>query len=157
LADMAERYAEVPQLRFTGYVPEEDVERIFTESTVVVFPYTSTTGSSGVLHQAGSYGKAVVLPDLGDLGILIREEGYSGEFFDPKNIGSLAYAIERILVDDVYRMELGETNYRAATSLPMSTITTMYLDLFEAIQKKRGKKEGTSKIEKKPEDILVRL
>ena len=40
---------------------------IFDEAAVVVFPYTATTGSSGVLHQAGSYGKAVVMPDLGDL------------------------------------------------------------------------------------------
>ncbi|MBT8285492.1 MAG: glycosyltransferase, partial [Flavobacteriaceae bacterium] len=136
LNEMAEKYAHVSQLKFTGYVAEEDVPRIFGESAVAVFPYTSSTGSSGVLHQAGSYGKAVALPDLGDLGILVREEGYSGEFFEPGNTASLADAIERILTDDAYRINLGQTNYKAACSLPMSDITQMYTDYFKAIKYK---------------------
>ena len=41
---------------------------MFAAASVAVFPYTSTTGSSGVLHQAGSYGCPVALPDIGDLG-----------------------------------------------------------------------------------------
>ncbi|HAI38963.1 MAG TPA: glycosyl transferase family 1, partial [Maribacter sp.] len=59
LDEMKQKYSHVPQIRFTGYVAEEDVPKIFGESAVTVFPYTSTTGSSGVLHQAGSYGNAV--------------------------------------------------------------------------------------------------
>jgi len=136
LAEMAVKYAHVSNLRFTGYVAEEDVPVIFGESAVVVFPYTSTTGSSGVLHQAGSYGKAVALPDLGDLGILVREEGYTGEFFEPNNVGSLADAIEKILVNDSHRVALGKKNYNAACSLPMSVITQMYADYFKAIKYK---------------------
>lgn len=156
LDDVAEQYKHVGQLRFTGYVPEEDVQRIFNESAVCVFPYTSTTGSSGVLHQAGSYGKAVVLPDLGDLGILIREEGYSGEFFNPSSADSLAYAIQKILDDDAYRVELGKINYQAATSLPMSKITQMYLDLFEDIQRRRGIKVKQHSYDKESiKEILV--
>lgn len=142
LASVRKKYAHVPQLRFTGYVAEEDVPVIFGESAVVVFPYTSTTGSSGVLHQAGSYGKAVALPDLGDLGILVREEGYQGEFFDPNSTESLAEAITNILQYDSYRIHLGKTNYRAACSLPMSEITQMYIDYFKAIQ--FSKTAGTS-------------
>ncbi|MGB3150316.1 MAG: glycosyltransferase, partial [Maribacter sp.] len=100
LESVQQKYAHVEQLRFTGYVAEEDVPMIFGESTVVVFPYTSTTGSSGVLHQAGSYGKAVALPDLGDLSILVKEEGYKGEFFDPECSASLAVALQNILQHD---------------------------------------------------------
>ncbi|WP_299533085.1 glycosyltransferase [Ulvibacterium sp.] len=129
-----EKYSDVGQIRFTGYVAEEDVPKIFGESAVVVFPYTSTTGSSGVLHQAGSYGKAVALPDLGDLSILVREEGYQGEFFDPESAESLADAIACVLLDDSYRIHLGMTNYKAACSLSMSDITQMYVDYFKAIQ-----------------------
>jgi len=136
LAEMAVKYEHVTNLRFTGYVAEEDVPVIFGESAVVVFPYTSTTGSSGVLHQAGSYGRAVALPDLGDLGILVREEGYTGEFFEPNNVGSLADAIEKILVNDSHRVALGKKNYNAACSLPMSVITQMYTDYFKAIKYK---------------------
>ncbi len=140
LDSMAEKYSYVSQLRFTGYVAEEDVPRIFGDSAVVVFPYTSTTGSSGVLHQAGSYGKAVSLPDLGDLSILVREEGYRGEFFEPESVDSLAEAIESILTNDAYRRSLGKSNYQAACSLPMSAIAEMYINHFNDI---KMKKEGT--------------
>lgn len=95
--EMKEKYSHVEQLRFTGYVAEEDVPVIFGESAVVVFPYTSTTGSSGVLHQAGSYGKAVALPDLGDLSILVREEGYMGEFFALKTSIRLPMPLKKSL------------------------------------------------------------
>lgn len=134
-----EKYKHVQNLTFTGYVAESDVPVIFGESAVVVFPYTSTTGSSGVLHQAGSYGKAVVLPDLGDLSILVKEEGYRGEFFDPINSSSLATAIEKIILNDAYRIELSKLNYEAACSLPMGTIVGMYLSHFKSIILKKRK------------------
>jgi glycosyltransferase involved in cell wall biosynthesis len=133
LANVQEQYKHIPQLTFTGYVAEKDVATIFNESAVVVFPYTSTTGSSGVLHQAGSYGKAVVMPDLGDLALLVKDEGYQGEFFDPTSVASLASAIEAIVTDEAYRISLGQANYKAATAFPLERITDMYLEQFEAI------------------------
>lgn len=133
LANVQEQYKHVPKLTFTGYVAEEDVATLFNESAVVVFPYTSTTGSSGVLHQAGSYGKAVVMPDLGDLALLVKDEGYQGEFFEPTSVDSLANAIKAIVTNDAYRVALGNANYKAATAFPMSRITDMYLEAFEGI------------------------
>lgn len=130
LERVQKEYATVPHLTFTGYVAEEDVPVIFSESAMVVFPYTSTTGSSGVLHQAGSYGKAVVMPDLGDLSILVKEEGYRGEFFEPESVLSLADAIEALVTDETHRNTLARANYEAATALPMSRITEMYLNVF---------------------------
>jgi glycosyltransferase involved in cell wall biosynthesis len=135
LKEIEKQYAAVQQLRFTGYVPEEDVERIFTESAVVVFPYTSTTGSSGVLHQAGSYGKAAIMPNLGDLAMLVKEEGYGGEFFDPNSIESLADAIQKVLQDEVYRVQLSRQNYFAAASLPMNDLADWYTLHFQKLLK----------------------
>lgn len=137
LANVQEQYKHVPQLTFTGYVEEADVAPLFNESAVVVFPYTSTTGSSGVLHQAGSYGKAVVMPDLGDLALLVKDEGYQGEFFEPTSVDSLANAIEAIVTNDAYRISLGNINYKAATAFPMERITDMYLEQFEAIMARK--------------------
>jgi len=140
LKSVKERYAHISRLNFTGYVAESDVPKIFSESAMVVFPYTSTTGSSGVLHQAGSYGKAVVMPDLGDLSILVKEEGYRGEFFNPTNVDSLANAIEKIVLNTAYRNELGKANYKAATAYPMSKVTSMYLEEFNKIRQRHGQK-----------------
>lgn len=133
LASVQEKYQHIDQVRFTGYVEEHEVPTLFKNSAVVVFPYTATTGSSGVLHQAGSYGKAVVLPDLGDLALLVEDEGYRGEFFAPESVHSLAKAIEKIITNDDYRIELGELNYKASIAFPMERITEMYLDTFNKI------------------------
>ncbi|MEN8965746.1 MAG: glycosyltransferase [Polaribacter sp.] len=139
LKNVQEKYKHVAQLKFTGYVEENEVAPLFKESAVVVFPYTSTTGSSGVLHQAGSYGKAVVMPNLGDLATLVEDEGYKGEFFEPENVVSLANAIETIVTNKVYRTYLETSNYEAATAFPMERITDIYLDEFQKII---NKKEG---------------
>jgi glycosyltransferase involved in cell wall biosynthesis len=133
LANAKEKYKHVPQLIFTGYVEEEAVAALFIQSAVVVFPYTSTTGSSGVLHQAGSYGRAVVMPDLGDLATLIEDEGYKGAFFEPESATSMAKAIQKIVTNNAYRMALGEANYKAATAFPMDRITAIYLEEFDKI------------------------
>lgn len=130
--------ADVPGIRFTGYVAEDDVPRIFQECAVVVFPYTSTTGSSGVLHQAGEYGKAAVLPDLGDFAELIAEEGYAGEFFEPEDPQSLADAIARVIDDPQRRRELGSQNYLASRGLPMAEVVEWYLLHFEGLLKDGG-------------------
>ncbi|NJM80051.1 MAG: glycosyltransferase [Flavobacterium sp.] len=134
LQSVKEKYAHVEGITFTGYVEENDVERIFTESAIVAFPYTSTTGSSGVLHQAGSYGKAVVMPDLGDLALLVEEEGYKGEFFNPTSSTSLAKAISTILDDENYRIMIAKTNYKAASALSMDKIVDLYLNEFNQIK-----------------------
>lgn len=137
LAGVKETYKHVPNIRFTGYVKEEEVPTLFNESAVVVFPYTATTGSSGVLHQAGSYGKAVIMPDLGDLSLLIKDEGYKGEFFKTANVESLSKAIKNIVTNDAHRLALAKANYNAAMAHPMSEIAGMYLETFQEIIAKK--------------------
>ena len=146
LAKVQEDYKHIPQVRFTGYVEEYEVPILFNESAVVVFPYTSTTGSSGVLHQAGSYGKAVVMPDLGDLALLVQDEGYRGEFFEPTSVESLAKAIEAIVTNNAYRLELSKTNYKAATAHPMSQIAELYLETFNTIKEKKSTRLATASV-----------
>lgn len=140
LESVRRQYADVPGIRFTGYVAEEDVPRIFNQSAVVVFPYTSTTGSSGVLHQAGEYGKAVVLPHIGDFAEVIAEEGYTGEFFEPGDSQSLADAIARIIDNPERRREIGTQNYLASRGLPIGEVVDWYLLHIEEILKRRRRR-----------------
>jgi glycosyltransferase involved in cell wall biosynthesis len=84
------------------------------------------------------------MPDLGDLAHLVKDEGYQGEFFEPTSVESLAKAIENIVTNDAYRIELGKINYKAATALPMSKIADMYLSTFEGIISKKGKINNVS-------------
>ena len=120
-------------IHFLGYVAEEDVAKIFKESTVVLFDYTSTTGSSGVLHQAGSFGKAAIIPKIGDLKELVEEEGFIGEYFEPGDVAGMANAIEKLLTDTDHRRSLAQQNYVAAASLPMEDIADWYLLHFQKL------------------------
>ena len=57
---------------------------------------------------------------------------------------SLANAIESIVTNEAYRMELGKANYKAATALPMSKIADMYLDTFETIISRKTKRTAVT-------------
>lgn len=48
-----------------------------------------------MLHQVVSYGKAVVLPNIGDLKEPVTEEAYRGDFFNATDVESLAMAIQK--------------------------------------------------------------
>ena len=112
---------------FTGYVAEDDVEGLFSGATVTAFPYTSTTGSSGVLHQAGSYGRSAVLPEIGDFVEVIEEEGFVGIYFEPGSASGLATALATLLDDEALNVEHGQRNYLAATGIPMSEVIDWHL------------------------------
>jgi len=127
LENVKHQYHSIDGITYTGYVAEEDVPRIFQEADVVVFPYTSTTGSSGVLHQAGSFGRSTVLPNFGDFAEVIKEEGYTGEFFEPDNVDSLAEAIENLLSNPERRKEQGQQNYLASKGIPIADVVDWYL------------------------------
>ncbi len=127
LAALEAGCADLPGVRFTGYVAEDDVADLFRESSVVVFPYTATTGSSGPLHQAGAYGRAVVAPRVGDLLELIEEEGFAAEPFVPGDAKSLADALAAVLDDERHRKELGRRNHAAAVSLPLSEVCDQHV------------------------------
>ena len=127
MAGVAEQHRDLQGLVLTGYVEEADVAPLFRSSTVVAFPYTSTTGSSGALHQAGEYGRAAVLPRIGDLVDIIEEEGFRGVYFEPGDPNSLADALATVLDDPGLQVELGRQNFAAAAGIPMSEVVHWHL------------------------------
>ena len=128
-----EKYSNVKGIHFTGYIEEEEVPSLFSNSTIVAFDYTSTTGSSGVLHQAGSYGKAVMLPNIGDLKELITEEGFSGAYFQPNDISEMVCAMKDLLCKNEYRIDIAKQNYAAANGLKISDIADWYIMHFNQL------------------------
>ncbi|MGT2425495.1 glycosyltransferase [Amnibacterium kyonggiense] len=114
-------------VRFSGYVAESEVEALFRGSTVTVFPYSSTTGSSGVLHQAAAFGCAPVMPRIGDLEQLVEHEGFTGAFFELDDVDDLARAIRSVLEDEDARRRIVEHNYAAACGLTLDDVADWYL------------------------------
>ncbi|GLX99840.1 MULTISPECIES: glycosyltransferase [Actinoplanes] len=141
LDSVAKRYADVPGIVYTGYVAEDDVPALFRSASVVAFPYTSTTGSSGVLHQAGEYGRAVALPRIGDFVEIIEEEGFRGTYFEPGDPVSLAGAMAEVLDDDELREDLGRRNFAAATGIPMSEVVQWHvMHINRILQQQRSRR-----------------
>ncbi|MEZ4632675.1 MAG: glycosyltransferase [Deinococcales bacterium] len=138
LAAIQGRYGHLSNLEFTGYVPEEKVVDIFADSTVVAFPYESTTGSSGVLHQAGEFARAVVMPYLGDLADLIEEEGYQASYFEAGKVESLRDALWSLLSSPEKAAAMGQHNYKTAQSLSLDHVVRRYIDYIEAIKSQKS-------------------
>ena len=59
-------------VQFLGYVAEEDVPNFFGRAALSIFDYTTTTGSSGVMHQATSNSCVPVFPLIDDFADLAR-------------------------------------------------------------------------------------
>jgi glycosyltransferase involved in cell wall biosynthesis len=114
-------------VEYSGYVPEEKVAEIFQESTFIIFPYTTTTGSSGILHQAGSYARACILPKIDDLERVVEDEGYGGTYFETDNAESLADAVSYLIENPAERLKQEDQNYAAAKGLPMKELAQWYL------------------------------
>ncbi len=127
LAGVQAACADLDNVVFSGYIEEDDVPGLFTGSTLTAFPYTSTTGSSGVLHQAGMYGRSAVLPAIGDFVEVIEEEGFIGQYFEPGDASSLADAMVKLLDDPGLNIEHGKRNYLAATGIPMAEVIDWHL------------------------------
>ncbi|QWT24311.1 glycosyltransferase [Subtercola sp. PAMC28395] len=140
MASAEERFSDVPNIEMPGYISEDEVSTLFLSATVVAFPYTSTTGSSGVLHQAGEYGRAAVIPRIGDLVDIIEEEGFRGVYFEPGDATSLADALAEVLDDPVKQGELGRRNYAAATGIPMSEVVQWHIAHIERLLEKRARR-----------------
>lgn len=151
LSSVKERYSDLGNIEFTGYVPEENVEAIFKAATFVIFPYTTTTGSSGILHQAGSYARACILPKIDDLKRVVEEEGYGGAYFQTDDAQSMAEAISYLMEHPEERKKIESMNYAAAKGLPMNELAEWYLGHAQQLinQKKptsiiHGKKYNTA-------------
>ncbi len=121
------KYSDMKNVVFTGYVPEEKVESLFKSSTFIIFPYTTTTGSSGILHQAGSYARACILPKIDDLKRVVEDEGYGGGYFTPNDAQSLAGAVSHLIENPEERKIYEDMNYAAAKGLPMNELAQWYL------------------------------
>ncbi|WP_026951442.1 glycosyltransferase [Algoriphagus mannitolivorans] len=131
------KYSHLPNVEYTGYIPEEMVSKIFWDSTFVIFPYTTTTGSSGILHQAGSYGRACILPKIDDLERVVDEEGYGGAFFETDNAESLAEAVSSLIDDPEERKRIEDQNFKAAKGLPMGELAQWYLSHIQKLLPKK--------------------
>lgn len=89
-----------------GFVADRDVAQLFLDADVVVLPY-SEASQSGVLMIAATFGKPVIVTDVGELGQTVRNCG-AGLVVPPRDPAALAKALVALHENPALRDRLAE-------------------------------------------------
>ena len=119
----------IPKVDFLGYVPEEDLSRVFRMADVVVIPYFAATGTSGVFHLACGYGRSVVASDLPELREMVAE-GASALLVPPGDVKALKAAILEVLFNEEVAKQMSEKNLMFAKGERWSVVAEAYEEVF---------------------------
>lgn len=93
------------------------MKQLFLKSTLIILPYITTPGVSGVLHQACGYGVSPVLPSIPELTSIAGEMGVKAFSFQPEDVESLVRTIKLALDDEALRLEISRHNLEVAKTL----------------------------------------
>jgi glycosyltransferase involved in cell wall biosynthesis len=135
---VAKRYEGDSRIEFVGYVPEEDIPELFRNSSVLVMPYSSATGSSGVAHLAAEYGLPIICADIPDFHEMAQDEGLAILFYQTGSESSLSDQICGLLKSPEMAKEMSEQNFSAALRQTMPQIMRQYLRSFDLHQRARA-------------------
>jgi len=128
MASLEKEHGQDPAIDFAGYVAEDAVPAFFAGARLSVFDYSSTTGSSGVLHQACAYGTVPVFPNIGDFVEVAKGEGVRGYHYEPNDVGSMAAALGTALRAPAELDALAASNLAAADHMPFSKVIAHHMD-----------------------------
>lgn len=128
---VAELVKDNPQVSVRGYVREEDIPELFNTASVMVMPYTSATGSSGVAHQACQFGVPIICADVPDFYDMAAEEHIAMDYFERGSAASLAGKLVGLLRQDRRRHEMAEQNFHAAVRMTMPQVIRQYVRAFD--------------------------
>lgn len=120
---------------YNEYISDQMVAELFVRSDVVVVPYTFHLGHSGVLTIALSFGKPVIVTNVGDFPNIIRD-GREGFVVPPKDPEALAEAIIKILQDDKLRKRMSKNALKRAKELSWDNIAKMHVEVYEKVTNK---------------------
>ncbi len=132
------KWGDDPNIEFTGYVEEEDIAPLFKQATMLVMPYNSATGASGVAHLACEYGVPIVSADIKDFRGMADDEGIAIEFYRTGSAADLERKIVELLCFPERQKEMAEQNFSAALRMTMPAIITQYLRSFDIHQRARA-------------------
>ena len=131
LESLQKRLLNHDMVRFLGYVAENDLPSLFASATVMVLPYSSAAGTSGVVHQACQYGLPMVAAEIPEMVEIVQAEGIAIEFYTQGDSRGLARRVIRLLRSAELRRRMSEQNLFAAQRMPMSQVAAEYVRLFQ--------------------------
>jgi glycosyltransferase involved in cell wall biosynthesis len=133
---VANAYSHRDDITFTGYIEESAVAALFKSASVMVMPYSSATGSSGVAHVACEFGVPIVCADIPDFREMAHDERIAMMFYRAGDAHALAATLTHVLSNPSLQRDMAEQNYSAALRMTMPQILRQYLRSFD-LQKRR--------------------
>ncbi|HNA88777.1 MAG TPA: glycosyltransferase [Anaerolineales bacterium] len=128
---LMEKFSAVKNIHWLLAVPEDRVQSIFEQASIVVLPYSASTGSSSVLFQAASWGRPILASNLPELRSAATESGLHVNFFEANNVQSLAKQLQDMLSDSPkLKNQVIHNAERIRTIQPYNT-AKHYLEAFE--------------------------
>jgi glycosyltransferase involved in cell wall biosynthesis len=138
---LRERWRDCSRIEFQGYVPEDEIGNLFSSATVLVLPYTSAGGPSGVAHQACEFAVPIIGSDIPDFIDMAQTEELGMLFYETGNPDSLAKVLVDLLEDSTLQQQLAEQNFSVAVRMTMEKVVAQYLQSFaKALALKRRNK-----------------
>jgi glycosyltransferase involved in cell wall biosynthesis len=131
----------VDGVNWLGQVAESDIRSQFRRAKLVILPYAASTGSSSVLWQAATYGRAMVAADLEEIQSAVNEAGLDVTYFARGDAQSLENAIRKMLDSPVCRQEQVRVNLAAVQRRHPQETCRAYLHAFNlALESRRSPK-----------------
>lgn len=137
IASLARKY-EGSKIEFTGYVPEEKIADLFRSASVMVMPYSSATGASGVAHLACAYGVPILSSDVRDFVHMAEEEEMAIEFYRTEDSEDLAEKLLGLLESPERQKAMAGQNFLAALRMTMPRVIYEYVRDFGRAQQTRA-------------------
>ncbi len=133
LRDLVERLGRSSSIRFTGYVPDEDLAHFYRRAYALVQP-SLMEGFGLPTVEAMVSGTPVLCSTAGSLPEVV---GPAGLFFDPVDVDQIAQVIRTLLDDPNERDRLAQVAPVQAKKFTWTRSARLLLDCFEAMPARR--------------------
>jgi glycosyltransferase involved in cell wall biosynthesis len=115
-----------------GYVPDAELRRALSESTVALFPYRAEIDVSGALLQVLGAGVPAIVYDIGGLGEVVGRFG-AGTVVPPGDVGAMQAALGRLLTDTETLAAARRGAEQARAELTWERSARAHLDLYREL------------------------
>jgi glycosyltransferase involved in cell wall biosynthesis len=115
-----------------GYLPQAELDRALSETTVALFPYRPELDQSGALLQALGAGVPAVVYDVGGLGEPVREFG-AGAVVPAGDVDAMTAAVRVLLADPDALRRARDGADAARRALTWDASAAQHLALYEEL------------------------
>ena len=124
------------EVRFEGFVSDDDLPRYFQAADVFCAPSTGQESFGIVLLEAMAAGRAIVASNIPGY-VDVVNDGLEGLLVRPKRDRELAEAVVRLLRDEELRRAMGETGRRRALEYRWDRVAAQVLDFYAEVSARR--------------------